>query len=71
MTADVKVAAPDTTVEECLTIMTTARCRHLPVMADTRLAGIVSIGDCVKHLLDAAKAEVHSLQNYVTGQYPA
>ena len=71
MTTDLITATPDTTVETCLSIMTEARCRHLPVIEDDELLGLVSIGDCVKHLLDAAKAEVHSLQNYVTGRYPA
>lgn len=70
MTTDVTTTTPDTTVEECLSLMTEIRCRHLPVIADTRLAGIVSIGDCVKHLLDSARAEVDSLQNYVLGRYP-
>lgn len=70
MTSDVISASPDTTVEECLSLMTEARCRHLPVIVDTRLAGIVSIGDCVNHLLRAARAQVDSLQNYVTGRYP-
>jgi len=70
MTADVTVATPDTTVEECLTIMTTARCRHLPVIADSRIAGLVSIGDCVKQLLHDAQSEATSLHNYVRGRYP-
>ena len=70
MTTDLVTAAPDTTVQECLSLMTQVRCRHLPVLVDGRLAGIVSIGDCVKHLLGAAEAEVASLQDYVIGRYP-
>jgi CBS domain-containing protein len=70
MTTDVTVATPDTTVEECLTMMTTVRCRHLPVLADSRLLGLVSIGDCVKQLLHDAQAEAHSLQDFVRGRYP-
>lgn len=70
MTADVITVAPDTTVETALSLMTKARCRHLPVVADERLAGIVSIGDCVKHLLRNAEAEFDTLERYVTGQYP-
>lgn len=71
MTSDLVTAAPDTTVEECLSLMTQVRCRHLPVLADGRLAGLVSIGDCVTHLLRAAESQVVSLQNYVLGRYPA
>jgi len=71
MTTDLVTATSDTTVETCLSLMTEARCRHLPVVEGDRLIGVVSIGDCVKHLLDTAQAQVHSLQNYVTGRYPA
>jgi CBS domain-containing protein len=70
MTPDVITVAPDTPVETALAIMTEARCRHLPVRAGDRLAGIVSIGDCVKHLLRDAEATVDTLKRYVTGQYP-
>ena len=70
MTADLVTVTPDTTVEACLSLMTQVRCRHLPVLADGRLAGLVSIGDCVKHLLRAAESEVVSLRNYVLGRYP-
>lgn len=71
MTSEVMVATLDTTVEECLALMTEARCRHLPVVHNSRIKGLVSIGDCVKDLLRNAKAEVNSLQNYVMGRYPA
>lgn len=70
MTTNLVVATPDTTVETCLSLMTTARCRHLPVIEDDRLAGLVSIGDCVKHLLQAAEAQVDTLERYVRGEYP-
>lgn len=70
MTADVITATPDTTVETALAIMTEARCRHLPVLVEGRLAGVVSIGDCVKHLLRDAESDLDSLQGYVTGRYP-
>jgi CBS domain-containing protein len=70
MTSNLVVASPDTTVETCLSLMTKARCRHLPVIEDDRLAGIVSIGDCVKHLLRAAETQVETLERYVRGRYP-
>ena len=70
MSADLITVKPDTTVEAALSIMTEARCRHLPVMVDGRLVGVVSIGDCVKHLLRDAEAEIDTLERYVTGKYP-
>jgi CBS domain-containing protein len=70
MTTDVLTVAPTTAVGAALSIMTEARCRHLPVMVAGRLAGIVSIGDCVKHLLRNAEAEIDTLERYVTGRYP-
>jgi CBS domain-containing protein len=72
MTAEVITVTPDTRVASALSIMTEARCRHLPVLAGgERLAGLVSIGDCVKHLLRNAEAEIDTLERYVRGQYPA
>lgn len=70
MTADVITVEPDTTVEAALSIMTEVRCRHLPVLVEGRLAGVVSIGDCVKHLLRNAETEIDTLERYVTGKYP-
>lgn len=67
MTAEVITVTPDTTVQAALSTMTEARCRHLPVVADGRLAGIVSIGDCVKHLLRDTKAHAEALEGYVMG----
>jgi CBS domain-containing protein len=72
MTAEVITVTPDTRVASALSIMTEARCRHLPVLAGgERLAGLVSIGDCVKHLLRNAEAEIDTLERYMRGQYPA
>ena len=49
--------------------MTTCRCRHLPVVNDGKLLGIVSIGDLVKRMLDEKEAEVEHLSQYITGTY--
>ena len=58
-------------LEVCMTVMTTARIRHLPVVEDGRLAGIVSIGDIIKHLTKEQKAEIQYLTDYIAGKYPA
>lgn len=70
MSTDVLTVSPDTSLDTCLTYMSEARCRHLPVMVDDRLAGLISIGDCVKALLRDAEARVDSLTYYVKGRYP-
>lgn len=71
MTSDVITVTPDHTVEKCMSIMTAHKCRHLPVIDDGTLTGIVSIGDCVKQVSRDAQAEAETLKAYVTGKYPA
>ena len=70
MTRDLLTVTPETSLNTCLSLMSEARCRHLPVVVEERLAGIVSMGDCVKALLRDAEATVDSLTHYVTGSYP-
>ena len=48
-------------------LMTTRRHRHLPVLVDGKLAGLISIGDVVKSLIDAQQATIQSLEKYITG----
>jgi len=70
MTQEVVTVAPTDMVEECLSIMTEKKCRHLPVVDDGSLVGIVSIGDCVKQLSQAAQARAEELEDYISGAYP-
>jgi len=65
MTEDVVFAEPAETVDDLLTRMTDRRIRHLPVMRDGRLAGIVSIGDLVKHKISEVTAEADGLRAYI------
>jgi CBS domain-containing protein len=65
MTRDVLRCQPDDTIADIMGVMTARRVRHLPVIEDGRLAGLVSIGDVVKHRLDETKLEVDSLRDYV------
>jgi CBS domain-containing protein len=69
MTKDVVIALPDDDVAYLSNTMTNQRIRHLPVMQDGKLAGIVSIGDVVKAQLDDYEGEVRTLQQYITGSY--
>lgn len=65
MTRDVIVANPNDTVDSLLTRMTDRRVRHLPVLRDGRLTGIVSIGDLVKRKISEAEAEASGLKAYI------
>jgi len=65
MTRDVITAAPSDTLEKSLGIMTDRRIRHLPVVRDGDLVGIVSIGDLVKWKIAETEAEAESLKSYL------
>jgi CBS domain-containing protein len=66
MTRDVYVCEPDDTVAELMSQMTERRIRHLPVVVEGRLTGIVSIGDVVKNRLDEVESEKDALREYIT-----
>ncbi len=55
---------------EAMTLMTNRRVRHLPVVHESRIVGVVSIGDMVRWMLHAREQEVEELRGYVVGQYP-
>jgi CBS domain-containing protein len=57
---------PDRTVEECMAIMTAERVRHLPVMDDGSLVGLISIGDLVKSIIEDREFVIDQLTNYIT-----
>jgi CBS domain-containing protein len=67
MTRALRTATPHTTVHEAMTMMTAGRFRHLPVMDDGRLIGVISIGDVVKARIMEQDYEVDSLKAYVAG----
>jgi CBS domain-containing protein len=64
------VAAPHSTIEECMRLMTENRVRHLPVLNGETLVGLVSIGDLVNWIISAQSMEITQLQSYISGQYP-
>jgi CBS domain-containing protein len=67
MTANVVVIPPNRTVEECMALMTERRCRHLPVVDNGRVIGLVSIGDLVKATIDEQEFTINQLKNYIAG----
>ncbi|MEZ5345855.1 MAG: CBS domain-containing protein [Pyrinomonadaceae bacterium] len=66
MTAEVVSATPDQTVQECMTLMTEKRIRHLPVIHGGRVDGILSIGDLVKSIIAEQQFQIEQLENYIT-----
>ena len=63
-------AAPDNTVEECMKLMTENRVRHLPVLENAKVIGIVSIGDLVNWTISAQDAAIDQMQQYIAGGVP-
>lgn len=71
MTSDLVTVTPGATVEEAMGIFTDRRCRHLPVVEDGRIIGVISIGDVTRWTVDVHRAEVEHLKNYISGGYSA
>ena len=69
LTGQVVKVHPDTTVEECMRLMTDHRVRHLPVLEGSNIVGIISIGDLVNWIISAQTSTIHQLQTYISG-YP-
>ena len=69
MTRSVKTTSPDVSLTDVLTIMTSGRFRHMPVLANEEIVGIVSIGDIVKFRLKELETEAENLSAYVSGGY--
>ena len=69
MSQPVITADPGDSIQQCMETMTTCHCRHLPVVENGKLLGIVSIGDLVKRLVDEKETEIEQLNQYITGTY--
>ena len=67
MTVDVVCVPPSRTVEECMALMTERRLRHLPVVENGQVVGVVSIGDLVKATIDEQEFTINQLKNYIAG----
>jgi CBS domain-containing protein len=68
MTAEVVCVSPEQSVDTCMGLMTQRRFRHLPVVVDERLAGIISIGDVVKAIIEDQQFAINELQHYIMGE---
>jgi CBS domain-containing protein len=68
MTTNVFFVGPDQTIEDCMVLMTEKRIRHLPVLENNALVGLISIGDVVKGLISSKDSTIGYLENYIQGR---
>jgi CBS domain-containing protein len=71
MTTEVVVVRPNRTIGEAMQVVTEKRVRHLPVVEDGRLLGIISSGDLTRWTVAENEGLIHSLMDYIQGTYPA
>ena len=68
MTEDIFFVSPQQTADECMAQMTDKHIRHLPVVEDGKLVGVISIGDLVKTVISQQQDLINSLEGYITGK---
>ena len=71
MTYPVAVCSPETTPDECRCVMREKRIRHLPVVVDDKLVGIVSVGDLLEYAAEQQQQTIRYLYEYMHGEWPA
>ncbi len=67
MTSNLITVSPDSTIDECMALMTGKYIRHLPVVAHGKLAGIISIGDVVRRIIEDQKSIIGHMEQYIAG----
>ncbi len=71
MTQNVDTVSPETSIDEAMELITTKRHRHLPVVEESKLIGLISIGDITRWISQSNENETQSLWHYITGSYPS
>ena len=69
MSKNVLYASPGDSVEKCMAIITENKIRHLPIMQDGKLLGMITSGDIINHIISRQKFEIQELKKYITGGY--
>ncbi|WP_244817061.1 CBS domain-containing protein [Caballeronia sp. Lep1P3] len=69
MTSQVRYVRPDQTTDDCMALMTDKRMRHLPVIDNGRLVGMISIGDLVKNIISEQQFTIQQLEYYIRGEH--
>lgn len=67
MTEDLITVSPDSSIDECMQLMTNRFIRHLPVVEEDKLIGIISIGDVVRFIIEEQKFIIENMEHYITG----
>ena len=70
MTVEVATVTPATDLEQCMELITEKRMRHLPVVENDKVVGIISIGDIVKGVIDNKEYVIEQLESYIKGHHP-
>jgi len=70
MTSPVRTVTPSTAIDEVMSLMFEKNIRHIPVIEDSRVVSLISIGDVNRWMVQMHKAEAEALRNYVTGGFP-
>ena len=67
MTSNLITVKPESTIEECMGLMSSKYIRHLPVVDGAKLVGIISIGDVVRHIIEEQKSIIGHMEQYISG----
>ena len=67
MTSNLVTVSPETSIDDCMRVMTGRKIRHLPVLDNGNLVGVISIGDVVHYVIEEQKSIIEHLEHYITG----